>query len=110
MLQLDWSMVRLRPHSVSSGCTDTQFDFTPQSPQPSQTRSLMTTRLSGIGERAALAAAALLGSAGLIVDEHASRRVPSRSSRCNGVELVAVMHGQSARPVDVAAGISRARR
>ena len=49
LLQLDWSMVRLRPHSVSSGCTDTQFDFTPQSPQPSQTSSLMMTRLSGSG-------------------------------------------------------------
>jgi hypothetical protein len=49
LLQLDWSMVRLRPHSVSSGCTDTQFDFTPQSPQPSQTSSLMITRLSGSG-------------------------------------------------------------
>jgi hypothetical protein len=42
-------MVRLRPHSVSSGCTDTQFDFTPQSPQPSQMSSLMITRLSGSG-------------------------------------------------------------
>src|SRR5205823_10529866 len=41
LLQLDWSMVRLRPHSVSSGCTETQFDLTPQSPQPSQTSSLM---------------------------------------------------------------------
>src|SRR4029077_15618658 len=49
LLQLDWSMVRLRPHSVSSGCTETQFDFTPQSPQPSHTRSLITTRFSGSG-------------------------------------------------------------
>ena len=49
LLQLDWSMVRLRPNSVSSGCTETQFDFTPQSPQPSQTSSLMMTRLSGSG-------------------------------------------------------------
>src|ERR1700694_3726836 len=49
LLQLDWSMVRLRPHSVSSGCTDTQFDCTPQSPQPSHTSSLMLTRLSGSG-------------------------------------------------------------
>ena len=40
---------RLRPNSVSSGCTETQFDLTPQSPQPSQTRSLMKTRLSGSG-------------------------------------------------------------
>ena len=50
LLQLDWSMVRLRPNSVSSGCTETQFDFTPQSPQPSQTSSLMNTRLSGSGK------------------------------------------------------------
>src|SRR5258708_30552840 len=49
LLQLVWSMVRLRPHSVSSGCTDTQFDFIPQSPQPSHTSSLMITRLSGSG-------------------------------------------------------------
>ena len=69
LLQDDWSMVRLRPNSVSSGCTETQFDFTPQSPQPSQTSSLMMTRLSGIGERAALSAAALLGGAGLVVDQ-----------------------------------------
>jgi len=34
---------------VSSGCTETQFDCTPQSPQPSQTSSLMMTRLSGSG-------------------------------------------------------------
>src|SRR3954465_10139357 len=49
LLQDDWSMVRLRPNSVSSGCTETQFDLTPQSPQPSQTNSLMMTRLSGSG-------------------------------------------------------------
>src|SRR6478672_10730283 len=51
LLQLDWSIVRLRPHSVSNGCTDTQLDFTPQSPQPSQTSSLIRTRLSGSGKR-----------------------------------------------------------
>ena len=43
-LQDDWSMVVLRPNSVSTGCTDRQLDFRPQSPQPSQTRSLMSTR------------------------------------------------------------------
>ena len=36
--QLDWSISRLRPNSVSLGSTDTQKLFTPQSPQPSQTR------------------------------------------------------------------------
>ncbi len=49
MLQVDWSIARLRPNSVSTGSTDRQLDFTPQSPQPSQTRSLMTTRLAGSG-------------------------------------------------------------
>ena len=49
LLQLDWSIRRLRPNSVSTGCTETQFDCTPQSPQPSQTSSLMITRLSGSG-------------------------------------------------------------
>ncbi len=49
LLQLDWSIWRLRPHSVSSGWIETQFDCTPQSPQPSHTSSLMITRLSGSG-------------------------------------------------------------
>ena len=50
LLQEDWSIARLRPSSVSSGMTDTQFDFLPQSPQPSQTAGLMKTRLSGSGK------------------------------------------------------------
>jgi hypothetical protein len=49
LLQLDWSIRRLRPNSVSFGWTETQLDLTPQSPQPSQTSSLMMTRLSGSG-------------------------------------------------------------
>ena len=49
LLQFDWSIWRLRPNSVSTGCTATQFDCTEQSPQASQTRSLMMTRLSGSG-------------------------------------------------------------
>ena len=49
LLHDDWSIVRLRPNSVSTGATDTQFDCTPQSPQPSHTSSLMTTRCAGSG-------------------------------------------------------------
>ena len=47
LLQLLWLMLRLRPNSVSSGSTDRQLLCTPQSPQPSHTSSLMTTRLAG---------------------------------------------------------------
>src|SRR5260370_28385630 len=50
LLQLDWSIVRLRPNSVSSGLTETQFDLSEQSPHPSHTASLMTTRLGGSGK------------------------------------------------------------
>ena len=50
LLQVDWSIWRLRPNAVSTGWMATQFDWAPQSPQPSQTRSLMTMRLSGSGK------------------------------------------------------------
>src|SRR5207253_3287943 len=49
LLQFDWSIRRLRPNSVSSGCTETQLETAEQSPQPSQTRSLMKTRFGGSG-------------------------------------------------------------
>ena len=44
-----WSIARLRPNSVSTGVTDTQFDLVLQSPQPSQTRVLMNERRAGSG-------------------------------------------------------------
>ena len=47
MLQFDWSILRLRPNSVSTGVTDMQLDWSEQSPQPSHTRSLMKTRFGG---------------------------------------------------------------
>ena len=47
LLQVLWLMVRLRPNSVSSGSTDRQLLCTLQSPQPSHTSSLMTTRTAG---------------------------------------------------------------
>src|SRR5260370_17746749 len=50
LLQLLWSIVRLRPSSVSSGLTDTQLLLSEQSPQPSHTASLMKTRLAGSGK------------------------------------------------------------
>ena len=90
-------MVRLRPNSVSSGCTETQFDFTPQSPQPSQTSSLMMTRLSGSGNCAALAAAALLGGAGLVVDQHGAAG-DFRQLLLHRLQVVAVMEGDALRP------------
>jgi hypothetical protein len=47
LLQLDWSISRLRPYSVSFGSTETQKLSLPQSPQPSQTSELMNTRFFG---------------------------------------------------------------
>ena len=47
MLHDAWWMRVLRPNSVSTGVTDRQFDVCPQSPQPSQTRSLIITRVLG---------------------------------------------------------------
>ena len=47
LLQVLWLMVRLRPNSVSSGSTLRQLLCTLQSPQPSHTASLMTTRTAG---------------------------------------------------------------
>ena len=49
MLHEDWSMARFLPNSVSTGTTATQFDFTPQSPHPSQTAGLMNARRGGSG-------------------------------------------------------------
>ena len=56
--------------------------------------------LVGIGEGAALAAAALLGGAGLVVDQDADAGHVAEFA-LHGVELVAVMHGQTARPVGI---------
>src|SRR2546428_7342611 len=50
LLHEDWLMRRLRPNSVSSGSTDRQFDFPPQSPPPSPTISLITYRTAGSGD------------------------------------------------------------
>ena len=50
LLHALWLIWRLRPYSVSSGSTDTQLDFTPQSPQPSHTASLMNARFCGSGK------------------------------------------------------------
>jgi hypothetical protein len=47
LLQLLWSIWRLRPKGVSFGITDRQLDSTEQSPQPSHTSSLMTTTRFG---------------------------------------------------------------
>ena len=47
LLHDDWWMRVLRPNSVCTGSTLMQLDLTPQSPQPSQTRSLMTMTSAG---------------------------------------------------------------
>ena len=101
LLQEDWSMARLRPNSVSTGTIETQFDCTPQSPQPSQTSVLMNTRWSGSGKLAALAAAALFGGAGLDVDDGRDARdlcgilCWTASSSSRGVHAVPRREGRS---------------
>jgi hypothetical protein len=47
LLQFDWLIRRLGPNSVSMGSTDRQFDSFEQSPQPSQTSSLIITNFCG---------------------------------------------------------------
>ena len=56
LLHEPWLIRVLRPNSVSTGSTDRQFDFTPQSPQPSQTLSLMAMRREASGIRPRLRA------------------------------------------------------
>ena len=73
-LQLAWSMVVLRPNSVSIGCRLKQLDLTPQSPQPSHTRSSIIEPEVGRGQQAPLAVPALLRRALLVVDEHRHAR------------------------------------
>ena len=59
----------LRPKGVSTGCTLRQFETSPQWPQPSQTASLIITRVRRRRRAAALALAAQLGGARLVVDQ-----------------------------------------
>ena len=75
VLQLVGLMRRLRPCSVSTGSMAMQCDCAVQSPQFSQTRSLITTRVSAADQLAALAAPALLGGADLVVDDRADAGV-----------------------------------
>ena len=90
MLHDDWSIVRLRPNSVSSGSTDTQFDLHAAVAAAFAHQLVDDHALRGIRELAALAAAALLRRAGLVVDQH---RDAGRLAQLalHGVELVAVM-------------------
>ena len=69
-MQEDWWIRVLRPNSVATGWTDRQLDTRPQSPQPSQTRSLMNARCAGAADLAAPALAPLLRRALLVVDQH----------------------------------------
>ncbi|MFD0540511.1 hypothetical protein ACFQY7_48625 [Actinomadura luteofluorescens] len=79
----------LRPNSVSTGSTLRQFDLVPQSPHPSQTASLIRTRVCGSGTRPRLrlrrVSAAHAWSYSRTVTpgiSRSSRWTASRSSRC----------------------------
>jgi len=74
-------MGALRPHSVSSGCTDTQFDCTPQSPQPSQTSSVDDHALVGSGNWPRLRRRRFSAAQRLVVDQYRkARNVGKRES------------------------------
>ena len=96
MLQLDWSIWRLRPNSVSSGCTETQFDACRAVAAAFADRVVDEHALGGIGIDAALAAAALLGGAGLVVDQDGEAGDLAQLA-LHGVELVAVVDGHAVR-------------
>ena len=69
LLQLDWSMRRLRPNSVSTGWIETQFDLHAAVAAALADEFVDDDALVGIGKGAALAAAALFGGAGLVVEQ-----------------------------------------
>ena len=81
LLQVERLIWRLRPNGVSFGSTLRQFDSTEQSPQPSQTSSLIQAKRLRVGHLSALAPAPLLRRAVLLVDQHRDAG-DSRSSRC----------------------------
>jgi len=87
-LQLDWLMVRLRPNAVSSGSIEMQFDCTEQSPQPSQTRGLISTRRAG--------AAPFFGRAGLLEDNRGDASYLPHAT-LNRVQLVAMVDRHTGR-------------
>ena len=70
LLQADWSMARLVPSSVSSGDDRHAVRLHAAVAAALAHGRIDEHALVGIGERAALAAAALLGRAGLVVEQH----------------------------------------
>jgi hypothetical protein len=86
LLQLLWSMARLRPQSVSCGITATQLLCTAVA---AALADLLVDEhaLRRVGELSSLlAAAALLGGAGLVVDQHRHARHRAQLA-LHGVEL-----------------------
>ena len=100
MLQLDWSIWRLRPSSVSSGLTETQLRLLRAVAAALADRVVDEHALGRIGEGAALAAAALLGGAGLVVDQHGEAGDLAQLA-LHGVELVAMADGDAVREAGV---------
>ena len=110
LLQLDWSIWRLRPYSVSSGCTATQFDLDRSNHRSPRRRArLMITRLSGSGNCAPLAAAALFRGAGLVVDHHRDA-ADLRKLTLHALDFVAMVDRHAGGEIPLSTGISPARR
>ena len=100
LLQVDWSIWRLRPNSVSSGFTETQLRLDRAVAAALADRVVDEHALGRIGEGAALAAAALLGGAGLVVDQHGDARDLAQLA-LHRVELVAMADGDAVREAGV---------
>jgi len=82
-------MVRLRPISVSSGSTEMQFDCTEQSPQPSQTAGLISTRRAGSSISPRLRRRRFFGRTGLHEDDGGGA-LHLAAGPLDGVEVVAM--------------------
>ena len=109
LLQLDWSIVRLRPNSVSSGLHRDAVRLLRAIAAALAHRLVDEDALRRIGIRAALAAAALLGGAGLVVDQDGQARDLAQLA-LHRVELVAMADLDAGGEAGIRSDICPARR
>ncbi len=94
LLQFDWSIRRLRPSSVSSGCTETQFETSRAIAAAFADALVDEDALRRIRIEPALAAAALFRRAGLVVDQD-REALDLAQLLLHRIEFAAVMNGRA---------------